>query len=409
MAKIIEDKVRYLLFFAILSLPLGVILRIDLRNNIFLIPNDLIISAISIFVVLLFFLRKDFKNLYLMKPIFIFVFIGIISLIVNYYKFEQMQIFVGGLYLFRWFSYSSLYFLVANLSQKNKAIVVKIMIFSGALLVFVGLIQYTWYPNLRNLYYLGWDEHLNRLFSSFLDPNFAGAFFVLFLVLVYPKLYQAVKNKRHIVLWAILFISILISIFLTYSRSALLMLSSCFLVFLLLRIFIFKTNIRLIILSSITFLIIIAMGVFLAPKSFQTENTNLLRTTSSNQRIDSLEKAITIISKNPVLGVGFNTYRYAQEKENFIKDKSSVNSGAGTDNSFLFAMATTGIVGLLCYLFLIAKIFTLGFKNIRKNIYAPLLVVSLFGLSIDSLFINSLFYIFFMEWIWILAGLTENK
>ena len=72
-------------------------------------------------------------------------------------------------------------------------------------------------------------------------------------------------------------------------------------------------------------------------------------------------------------------------------------------------MATAGIPGFIAYLYLLFKMFKLGFINLKKNDMAIVLVVSLAGLIVNSLFINSLIYSFIMAWIFLIAGLTENK
>src|SRR3989344_4212784 len=87
------------------------------------------------------------------------------------------------------------------------------------------------------LYYLGWDEHLYRLFSTFLDPNFAGAFFVLYFLFALNILIDSLKKQTK---FFSLFIGLmsflaLIAIFLTYSRSALLMLITGSFIFLFLN------------------------------------------------------------------------------------------------------------------------------------------------------------------------------
>jgi len=243
------------------------------------------------------------------------------------------------------------------------------------------------------------------MFSSFFDPNFAGAFFVLFFFLCLYQIEQFHQNKMRISLLMAIIISIftVVAIYLTYSRSALVMLTVAVVFYLML------INKKRLIIISIFFMIVF---VFAAPKSFQTEGTDLLRTVSTEARLQSAEQGLSIFEKNPVLGVGFNAYRYALNHYEGLNTQywQTTHSGAGTDNSFIFVLATTGIFGLLAYLYLLYKIFQLGIINIKKNKhYAILLIVSVVGIGVDSMFINSLFYVFIMEWLWILAGLTENS
>jgi O-antigen ligase len=158
-------------------------------------------------------------------------------------------------------------------------------------------------------------------------------------------------------------------------------------------------------------LLLAMLSVFMLPKSFQTEGTNFLRAASSEARISTTREVLKVIKESPVYGVGFNAYRYAENRLGLIGGPNwqVSHGGAGTDNSFLFILATTGVVGLIAYLYLLSKIIGLGILNRKKSKYAVILVSSLLGLIVSSLFINSLFYVLILEWIWIMAGFTENS
>lgn len=247
---------------------------------------------------------------------------------------------------------------------------------------------------------MGWDMHQNRLFSSFFDPNFAGAFLVLILIFTF-----ILKDKIFPKDWKFvpfLFLALnLIAIIFTYSRGAFLMLLTSVVVYSII------TKKWLITLGLI--FVFIVSFIFLSTK-FDLESTNLLRVTSIEKRIDSSKTAIEIWQKNP-LGIGFNAYRYARIKYDFNLDKTNLisNAGAGVDNSFVFVLVTTGVIGLGVYLYLLYKIFRLGFDNMRKNKYALVLTLSLIGLVVNALTLNSLFYGYFMIWIFVLAGFTESS
>lgn len=149
--------------------------------------------------------------------------------------------------------------------------------------------------------------------------------------------------------------------------------------------------------------------MFFSVAGLRSEGTNLLRITSTEARIPTALNSITIFKNNPVLGVGFNAYGFAAEKYGFLKVSNYPNhAAAGTDNSFLFILATTGVVGFLSYIFLWFKIFLSVKDGIRKkNIFSYVLLASSVALFFDSLFVNSLFYVFIMLWIWIIVGLSE--
>jgi len=210
---------------------------------------------------------------------------------------------------------------------------------------------------------------------------------------IFPKGWTLIPNLFIIVNF--------IAIILTYSRGAYLMLLVSVATYSII------TKKWKILASLVTSFVIIFL--LLTPR-FNFESTNLLRVTSIGTRINSMQESIYIFEQKP-FGVGFNTYRYARTKYGYSDNygTSISHAGAGVDNSFLFVLVTTGFVGLVLYLNLIYKIFRLGIENMQKNKYALVLVVSLAGLVVNALTINSLFYSYIMIWIFVLTGLTESS
>jgi O-antigen ligase len=156
----------------------------------------------------------------------------------------------------------------------------------------------------------------------------------------------------------------------------------------------------------LTFVIIF---MILSPK-FYIENLNLFRFASTEARLASSKTALSIWRENP-MGVGFNTYRLARKayEPTDWTDFGPSHAGSGVDNSFILVLVTAGFVGLGTYIYLLYRMFRLGYDKIKNNKYALVLVVSLVGLIGNSMFINSLFYSFLLFWIFVLAGLTERS
>jgi O-antigen ligase len=394
-------KVIFFLF--IISFPIAEVGRVQFSNGVAISLNDVLLSVlITVWLIFRLYKKKKINKDLLLKPITAFSLIALFSLILNVANLSLDRFFISFLYLLRWASYALLYFIFKDFDARFKAKTSYLLLFSGFLVVLLGYVQYFFYPSLRNLYYLGWDEHLYRLFSSFLDPNFAGAFFALFFLYTINFLRQF-KEKMNFRFLSAGIISILTlgALYLTYSRSALIML-------------IVGITAYLYLINKKRFIIVMAVGalllVLLLPKAFQTEGTNFLRAASSEARIKSAQESLGIFQKNPVFGVGFNAYRYARNEQGMNNNIWQItHAGAGTDNSFLFVMATTGVIGLVSYIYLLYRIYSLGSLNLKRNKYAVVLVSSLLGLIVNSFFLNSLFYVFILEWIWILAALTESN
>lgn len=389
----------------ILSFPIAEIGRFQLANGIAFSVNDAFLIVLVIFWTGYHLLnKKKINKNSLTKPIFIFIGIALISLILNISHLSVMNFLVAFTYLLRWTMYALIFFIVREFDKKFKTQIPYLLLFSGFITVLIGYAQYFFYPNLGNLFYLGWDEHLYRMFSSFLDPNFAGAFFVIFFMYSIIFVINYFKNKTWIKFLITGLISLLTfgAIYLTYSRSAFIMLIVSTVTFLIL-----KGRKKLILVS----VLIMFLFVFLSPRSFKTEGTNLLRTVSSEARITSMKQGLYIFEKSPVFGVGFNAYRYAQNRYLGLDNIywQTTHSGAGTDNSFIFVLATTGIIGFTAYLYLLYKMLYFSKINLKKNKFAIILFSSLVGLMANSVFINSFFYVLILEWVWILAGLTENS
>ena len=354
---------------------------------------------ITVVLLSIYYLKKIRRNQFRLKiPIIIFILASVFSLIINVLSFEPSQLFVGSLYLVRFVAYTGIYFVAASLTPLGKKYTLKFMTISGVFILLLGYIQYFLYPSLKNLFYLGWDEHMYRMVSSYLDPNFAGVIFVLLFIFFYVFQRQLFPKKYISIL---VLSATFISIILTYSRGALLMFVVSALIYSIL-----KKNYKIIFAAIGSLLIVF---IILSPR-FYIENTNLLRTFTLGQRVESIRQGLYIAKENP-LGVGYNTFRYARENYGFA-DTSAFgpsHAGAGVDNSLVLILATAGIPGFLAYLYLIFRMFGLGINNLKRNDMAIVLIVSLGGLLVNSMLINSLLYSFIMAWIFLIAGLTENN
>ena len=107
---------------------------------------------------------------------------------------------------------------------------------------------------------------------------------------------------------------------------------------------------------------------------------------------------------SPVVGVGFNAYRYAKYQQGILNEEGLLesHSGAGADSSILFVLATTGVVGLMAYL-------NLGFNLWKYAAGNILFKTSLLGIIAHSFFNNTLFYPWAMEWLWLTLALGAVK
>lgn len=267
----------------------------------------------------------------------------------------------------------------------NKEIT-KILIFSGVILAILGLLQYIFLPDLSFLQKEKWDPHFGRTVSTFLDPNFIGAFFVLTMLSISKKS----AGNLTILIFTLAYLGLLT----TFSRSSYAMFFTSFT-----TLAILLKSYKLLILTVILTAVLI-LG-FMSYTQTTTKQRNIDRGQSAVARLNTWQQGLQIFLDNPLKGVGFNSYRYAL-REYKLSDREFLNMRGSTsnDSSLLHVAATTGIIGLTSYL----AFLLLFIKQGRKNL---VLWASICGLIIHSFFANSLFYPPILLWL-ILTSVQES-
>ncbi len=407
---------KVLLILVIIVFPFGELLRFDIGDNI----RFKLIDIFAGFIMLVWILLAIMKKVRMPKKTtyyFAFPLIALVSLLINSYWLGPKDSIIAGLYLVRWLSYLSIFFAVLNMDKSFKKILHNLLIIDGLIIVVIGYFQYFFFSDLKPLFYLGWDDHMYRLFSVYFDPNFTGGILVLYLLFLLGLLFKQIassnsyikllstklRKKHYIMLLSIFSLATLVAIFLTFSRSSLLMLLT-------------SVSLLLVLLGrkkliAVLIAVVLLFGIIISPK-FNVENINLFRQTSTNARLGNYQVANSIILQNPIVGVGFNAYRYAKERYKIQTGWTNAPShaDAGVDNSLLFVLATAGIAGLITYLLLWAHLVRSAWHvyGKHKNVYALVFLASSAGLFVHAMFINSLFFPAIMIWMWILFGLMEQ-
>ena len=341
--------------------------------------TEIHISWLDIGVVLInvYFLIKNisrltffYKNNSLVRALILFYSVGLISLFFRIFTLEPRAIFVGFLYWSRGLMYGLLFIPLSDLFTKSS---LKKLLFSlGLVTVITGIGQYIISPDIRFLEVAEWDPHYYRVVGTILDPGFVGAVLTVFLLLL-----VFFRDKFKPKTFLLMIIPTYLTFALTYSRSSYLALLA--------GIAAYSVKVKSVRPFIISFLLLVAT-ILLLPRSPGGEGVKLERTSSVQARIINWQRTLQIFSQNPVLGVGFNTYRYAQKQAGFLDNIKWLksHSGAGADSSLLFVAATTGIVGLAFYLRFLSRLW--NYPSVFP-LYIPLA-----SLLVHSLFLNSLFY-----------------
>jgi hypothetical protein len=308
------------------------------------------------------------------------------------FRFPIGEGILGAMYLVRILFYGFLFVIVSNdvkpIEWMKKTYIV------GLIFGILGFIQFILYPNLRNLEYVGWDPHYYRLFSTLFDPNFIG----LFLVLTFFAGLLFITKKNCI--WTGLMQGmIIIAVALTISRSSIIAFVGASL-----WIIVYKKAWQYMYL-----LCIVVAILFLLPIPNKSI-TPLLRQETGIARLNNWSESIVLFGNRPIVGQGFNLLRSVLQPKYTQLTIPLSNSGAGVDNSFLFILLTTGMVGALGFVYFSYEVWMLGkrlLKQGKQNNFGIVFFSSLIAVCIHSTFNNSLFYPWIFLWLMILLGSGE--
>jgi O-antigen ligase len=335
------------LFYALFFLfSLGQLGRVTISGgqvNIYL--YELILLILSVVFLFKYRLKPLFEGILKLKIIYAFNAFLILSYMVSFLNFSTSENLVAALYLGRLVLYQ-LFFLYVYffLKKENKVKEYKKGFYLALVLISISsLVQYFFYPDLRNMYYLGWDPHLNRLFGVFFDTGLAAAFYGLISFYFY---------KRKSLFAALVFLVFLV---LTFSRSA-------YLFYLLVISFDFMRS------RNLKYLVFILLSFFLifyfAPKEFG-EGVGLTRMFSVTSRFDDYGKAFNAYSKSPVFGHGYNRIEFVKKKLNMAPANMPGipdHSAASFSSSYLIILVSSGVIGLLLFGLSIVKF--AAYKNL---------------------------------------------
>lgn len=386
---------KFILLLIFIIFPFGQILRFRLpffSLSVKFQPLDL---AAGMFVLVWFLVRKkQIKPPWFFKSLAVFGIIGIFSLIIKTGVYGFIDMLSAFFYLVRFWIYTlfglALYGFLENTEKTNifKFSLTKILLFEGIIISIASLLQYFILPDTRFLYDFGWDRHFYRAIGTFLDPSFNGLILVLSFI-VWMSLFSQ-KNK-HLFFFIIGGIFIVLAIALSFSRAI-------YFIFLITIFLFYFKNLSKKIIPIILLVLLFISVIMLSPKP-GGEGVNLLRTSSFFLKIDNYSQTIKIIKDNFLFGVGFNAFRVVQKDYGFIgqRDWEITNAGAGADNSFLFVLATTGIVGFSVFIYFWINILRRSLMEKNKLVF-----LSFFGITVASFSFNAVFYPWILFWMIVL-------
>lgn len=326
-----------LIITAILAWPFGQLLQLTPLGTPLHLQLLDVVSAL-LFLSLFISSRKKIVQDPLFKSLAIFILIALLSR-------------ADPAYLLRFVSYTAFYFAFRIEGVKKYY---RYLIIAAILFLTFGFLQYLLLPDVRFLAYLGFDDHYFRLIGGLLDPNFTGLVLVIF-TLLSPKIF---------------FVIPLLALALTFSRASFLALAVS-----LTYLSVVKKQFKLLFL-----LFVLGVLVYFVPKPFG-EGVNLLRTFSIASRLENQSQALVVFVKNPILGVGLGPRKI--------------------DNSFIFVLTTTGIIGF--------SVFLAFLKKAWQSTVDPFAKAAFLAILAHSLFNNSFFYPPILALFFLLLNFRSNK
>lgn len=312
------------------------------------------------------------------------------------YGLDGRQLFISLAYLARWLVYFSVYTVVINIVRAEDASLLWLSLEQAIVAIAAfGLLQAMFIPHFAQVVYpesrvaVDFDEQGNRLVSTILEPNMAGAMIMLVLLVQLARFARGV----HVPTWKpVLLFAALVA---TLSRSSMLALLTGSLIILLIR------GVSRRVLRGMGALAVLLVAA--SPKiiAFAASYNKLKIDASALTRVTSWIRAFRILSDHPLMGIGFNTYGFVQESYGMVR------MGNGTyslDGGLLFITVMTGFIGVGIFIAMLAVVVR-RCAAVWRNEDAPdewqALAIGIaagtVALCVHSIFVNSLLTPLVME------------
>lgn len=399
--KRITNLIKLFFLFLFLATPL---IFTFFNSELFELPKMYFVYMITIIITTLHLTNWSlgkvtlYKKTFLNIPIFLFLISQIISTFISIDPhtsfFGYYSRLNGG--LLPLISFITLYFILPNYSDSkfNKKIINTVLL-SGLLVSIYGIAQH--FGADKNL----WVQDVqSRVFSTLGQPNWLAAFLVILIPFSIHKFLES-KNFIHKSYYLLLATSYYLTILFTKSKSGIIACVSSLFIYFIFKLFsdiknkFLSINLK----SYFIFFVLIVLSLLISnpikdklfPKKFtptttelQTEKLNI--TPSEDIRKIVWHGAFDLWKQYPIFGTGVETFAYSYYwtrpiEHNLTSEWEFLYNKA--HNEYLNFLATTGIVGIIAYLFLIITILIKTFRD-KPTFCAilALLITNLVGFSV---------------------------
>ncbi len=392
----------------------GLLIRIPFGGGGILLSDIVIPAFAGMWVFKKLFLDQFVKFSKFLLPGFMFGVVALLSWIWGAWDLEFKAQVLSFSYIVRFISILVLAWAASEMVQKKAEIepfFYKIFAIVG-IIILTGYIQFFVYPDISKFSTVGgFDPHTGRLLGTWMDPNFVAGLLGFFLPLMCAVWYETKSQKNKIILGGFI-VCCLYALFLTFSRSGYLAAMGGLGLFFLFR------DPKIILVGIIVATLGLASneraqkrvgqlaGTLAAVLFQETDEVDA----TAKLRVESWSKSLTLFEKYPVLGIGYNTYRYRAAEEGIV-DETYFSAG-GSDSTLLTVLVTTGIIGFLVFMWFYWSLWIRHFLiywSTKHSLHLGF-VAGWSAILVHSVFVNSLLFpLIFMPILVVLAVLESTS
>lgn len=283
-------------------------------------------------------------------PIIIFVIIGFISIFNSSFLKQSLTVtpgFIAGIL----FGY---YLVFSNITDKKflKKFVL-VMVLGGTTTACIGIFQY-----------LIWGTE--RTSATLANPNVLASYLAMMIPIVFSLLlYESKRGKKTLLTFSL--ITMVICLVFTHSRAGWLALVGAMSFLLLI-----EKKKRLAV--GLTLVIVVAASLLIP--SVNARLRTIFDLIVNKERIYGAKSALQMIKDYPLTGIGINTFYHVYPQYQLPEAREHL---VHAHNIFLQIGAEIGLFGLVTLLWLLIRVFKIGWETLRrtKNNYLQALTIGL--------------------------------
>ncbi len=341
---------------------------------------------------------------FLNKPIAFFLTFCFISAISSVFWEQSLRNFLTK--TLEWFI---VYFLVLEVVHKKKYIYIILILFIVTSLATAldSIVQF--YVTHKDIFLGHSIAPGGRPTAAFKTPNGLGGYLTVAMPAIFTAIFFKKKSLQYRASILGIFLFLLWSLALTFSRGA--WLGTFLGTTLMLLIFFFHRQKTKLYLSLGSFLIIVFLYILLGLILVDRSDPGLLvRINTIQWRINIWHDSIQMIKNNPLFGYGINTYMKLFEV--YRTDSAGVNP-TYAHNCYIQLAVETGLLGLFAFLWIIVELFRKSIiyldrywiNNYNFTILAMGLLSGIFAFLVHSFFDTHFYSLQLSVYLWFMIGM----